>query len=89
MKVYEVYESKKYVHLVLGYLTGGELFKRISTRGLYKESDAIPIMKQFLTGLQHLHSYCIMHRDLKPENVLFASPGEDAILQIADFGLSI
>ena len=40
IRVYEVYETKKYVHLVLPYLQGGELFQRISTRGLYKETDA-------------------------------------------------
>lgn len=29
-----------------------------------------------------------MHRDLKPENLLLSEPGSQAILKIADFGLS-
>lgn len=29
IKLKEVYESSKYIHLVLEYLDGGELFKRI------------------------------------------------------------
>ena len=89
IKIHEVYETKKYVHLVLTYLSGGELFKRISTKGLYKESDAKPIMKHFMTGLEHLHSQLIMHRDLKPENLIFADSKDDAVLKIADFGLGI
>jgi serine/threonine protein kinase len=30
--LYEVYESEKYIHLVLSYLDGGELFERIKSR---------------------------------------------------------
>ncbi|XP_067885918.1 calcium/calmodulin-dependent protein kinase type IV isoform X2 [Heterodontus francisci] len=36
----------------------------------------------------YLHENGIVHRDLKPENLLYASPTPDALLKIADFGLS-
>ncbi|XP_048384311.1 calcium/calmodulin-dependent protein kinase type IV-like isoform X3 [Stegostoma tigrinum] len=36
----------------------------------------------------YLHENGIVHRDLKPENLLYASPSPDALLKIADFGLS-
>lgn len=32
IKLYEVYESNKYVHLVLNHLEGGELFDRIKAK---------------------------------------------------------
>jgi serine/threonine protein kinase len=32
IKLYEVYESTKYIHLVLDYLDGGELFERIKSK---------------------------------------------------------
>lgn len=35
IKLYEVYESDKYIHLVFEYLEGGELFERIKSKGLY------------------------------------------------------
>ena len=41
LKMYEIYESSKYLHLLLPYLEGGELFERIKAKTLYKESDAI------------------------------------------------
>ena len=43
-ELYEVYESGKYIHLVLPLLSGGELFDSIKAKGLYKESDAVRVM---------------------------------------------
>ncbi len=48
IKLYEVYESDKYIHLVFEYLEGGELFERIKSKGLYHEKDAIDLMKNLL-----------------------------------------
>lgn len=42
-------------------------------------------MRQFLRGLDFLHSNCIVHRDLKPENILVTSSGQ---VKLADFGLA-
>ena len=36
-QLYEVYESGKYIHLVLPYMEGGELFASIKNKGMYKE----------------------------------------------------
>jgi serine/threonine protein kinase len=86
--MYEIYESSKYLHLLLPYLEGGELFERIKAKGLYKESDAVKVMKCFLSALEYLASKRIVHRDLKPENLLLARKGDDHSLIIADFGLA-
>ncbi|NXX76556.1 CDK4 kinase, partial [Urocolius indicus] len=43
------------------------------------------LMRQFLRGLDFLHSNCIVHRDLKPENILVTSTGQ---VKLADFGLA-
>ena len=88
VKLYEVYESTKYIHLVLPYLEAGELFVRINKKGLFKESDAVPIMRNFLEALAYLHENLIVHRDLKPENLLFASKSDNTDIRIADFGLA-
>lgn len=40
IELYEIYESNKYVHLILEYLDGGELFKRIKSQPVYQESTA-------------------------------------------------
>jgi len=54
IELYEVYESSKYIHLLLPYLEGGELFERIKAKGLYKESDAIKVMRNFISALKYL-----------------------------------
>lgn len=43
------------------------------------------LMRQFLRGLDFLHSNCIIHRDLKPENILVTNSGT---VKLADFGLA-
>jgi len=88
IKLYEVYETTKYIHLLLPYLEGGELFERIKSKGLYKESDAVNVMRNFLSALDYLHSKRVVHRDLKPENLILAYKGDDCDLRIADFGLA-
>lgn len=86
--MYECFETSKYIHLVLPFLEGGELFEKIKSKGLYKESHAIPVMRNFLSALSYLHERNIVHRDLKPENLILASKNNDWDLRIADFGLA-
>ena len=88
IQLYETYETSKYIHLVLPYMSGGELFDRIKIKGLYSESDARPVMRNFISALEYLHAKNIVHRDLKPENLLLASKQNCTDLMIADFGLA-
>ena len=88
IKLFEVYESTKYIHLLCPYLEGGELFERIKSKGIYKEQDAVKVMQQFLSALAYLEEKKIVHRDLKPENLILVSKGNDTHMQIADFGLA-
>ena len=74
--------------MLLPYLEGGELFEKIKSKGLYRESDARPIMANFIQALKYLHKKNIVHRDLKPENLLLASRNNNSKLMIADFGLA-
>ena len=86
--LYETYETTKYIHLLLPYLQGGELFEKIKSKGLYRESDARPVMTNFISALEYLHQRNIVHRDLKPENLILASKENNWDLKIADFGLA-
>ena len=88
LELYEVYESTKYIHLLLPLLEGGELFARIKNKGLYRESDAVQVMKHFLDALAYLHENLIVHRDLKPENLILVYKNDNANIKIADFGLA-
>jgi calcium-dependent protein kinase len=72
IKLYEVYESKNNIHLILELLKGGELFNQIKEKGHFSENYAAKIMKNLLTALSAIHKNNIVHRDLKPENLIFS-----------------
>eukprot|EP00298_Acanthocystis_sp_HF-20_P012312 c19829_g2_i1.p1 GENE.c19829_g2_i1~~c19829_g2_i1.p1 ORF type:complete len:341 (-),score=115.70 c19829_g2_i1:1-1023(-) len=83
-----VHRGKKHFTISMELLTGGELFDRICKKEKYTEQDAKKVTKQLLQAIKFLHSKNIAHRDLKPENAIFASPAEDAILKVSDFGFA-
>lgn len=49
--------------------------------------DAQLVLRDILSGVQHMHAQGFVHRDLKPENILLRY--SDQTIKIADFGLSI
>jgi len=87
LKLFEVFETKNFLYLVLELVTGGELFDQIVARGEYSEKDASNIVRQIISAVAHLHANGIAHRDLKPQNLLCAGADGDDI-RMADFGLS-
>jgi len=45
LRLYEVFETKKYIYLVTEYCQGGELFDEIISRGKFNERDAAVVIK--------------------------------------------
>jgi serine/threonine protein kinase len=88
VKLVRLYESTENLYLVLEYVSGGELFKRILARKSFSEESASLFMKNLLETLSYIHSKNIVHRDIKPENILMVSSEEDNDFKIADFGLA-
>jgi calcium-dependent protein kinase len=94
IRLIEVHEDEKYLHLITELCTGGELFDRIiaktqSPEGHFSERDAANLIRLILDAIAYCHDELqIVHRDLKPENFLFASHAENAPIKIIDFGLS-
>ena len=88
LKIYEVFETKHSIYLVIELLEGGELIKRIKEKNKLNHKDIAKLMKSILSALEHIHSKGIMHRDLKPENILLRKKNDLFNIVIADFGLS-
>mmetsp|Transcript_5337 Transcript_5337/g.13642 ORF Transcript_5337/g.13642 Transcript_5337/m.13642 type:complete len:402 (-) Transcript_5337:84-1289(-) len=92
IRLIEVMEDSKAVHLVEELATGGELFDRIVEIKHFSEADCAKVIKQVMMGIAHMHSLGACHRDLKPENLLMLSGDkkDDGYMKvkIADFGLS-
>jgi len=90
IKLYESFEDRMNVYLVLELCTGGELFDRIIAAGHFSEVQAAIAMRQVFRGMYYMHENHICHRDLKPENLLLATkePIEKNTLKIIDFGFA-
>jgi tRNA A-37 threonylcarbamoyl transferase component Bud32 len=87
VKLFEVIDTTKQLHLVLEYVGGCSLhgyLKRRPNRRL-EEPEARRIFKQVLLGIQYSHNKCVTHRDLKLENLLL---DENNNVKIIDFGFS-
>ncbi|XP_038894386.1 CBL-interacting serine/threonine-protein kinase 23-like isoform X3 [Benincasa hispida] len=77
--------SKSKIYIVLEFVTGGELFDKIVSRGRMKEDEARKYFQQLINAVDYCHSRGVSHRDLKPENLLLDASG---VLKVSDFGLS-
>ncbi|XP_015729449.1 myosin light chain kinase 3 isoform X2 [Coturnix japonica] len=88
IQLYDAFEAKNNVTLIMEYLDGGELFDRITDENYnLTELDAILFTKQICEGVHYLHQHYILHLDLKPENILCVSRTGNQI-KIIDFGLA-
>ena len=92
IKLYEIFEDKHNLYLIMEECIGGELFARLALNAknnkMYTEKDAAKMMKQILEAVNYLHFHGVCHRDLKPENILLSTMEESSQLKLIDFGLS-
>ncbi|KAJ7947372.1 Non-specific serine/threonine protein kinase [Quillaja saponaria] len=85
IRMYEVMASKTKIYIVMEFVTGGELFDKIASKGRFKEDEARKYFQQLINAVDYCHSRGVFHRDLKPENLLLDANG---VLKVSDFGLS-
>ncbi|KAH9614935.1 hypothetical protein KSS87_017566 [Heliosperma pusillum] len=81
----QVMASRTKIYIVLEFVTGGELFDKIASKGRLKEDEARKYFQQLINAVDYCHSRGVFHRDLKPENLLLDAKG---VLKVSDFGLS-
>jgi serine/threonine protein kinase len=87
VQLYEVYEERDYIFLIMELMNGGELFDRILDKRTFTEREARECCRCLLKGLDYMHDNRVAHRDLKPENLLLAA-GSDTGVKLADFGFA-
>ena len=87
VKLYEVIDAGKQLHLAMEYIGGCSLHSYLKRRPNRKleESEVRRIFKQILKGIEYSHSKNITHRDIKLENILL---DEQNNVKIIDFGFA-
>ncbi|KHN98813.1 Serine/threonine-protein kinase domain protein [Metarhizium album ARSEF 1941] len=85
MKLYDIWENRSEIYLILEYIDQGDLFTFINSRGRLPEELSIYFFRQMMSAISYCHSFNVCHRDLKPENILITA---DLQIKIADFGMA-
>ncbi|KNC78818.1 CAMK/RAD53 protein kinase [Sphaeroforma arctica JP610] len=90
IKIEEMFETEKYLYIMLELVSGGALFEYVHERGRLSEKQSMDFTYQMLKGLDYLHKNGVTHRDMKPENVLLLPYQVEGtfLLKITDFGLA-
>jgi serine/threonine protein kinase len=71
--------------MVMEYVDGETLSKRIKRFGLLPPHKCIPMFIQILQAVDFAHQRGIVHRDLKPSNIMIL---KDDSIKVMDFGIS-
>ncbi|KAG8899364.1 hypothetical protein FRB99_006764, partial [Tulasnella sp. 403] len=85
LSLYDVWETKNELYLVMEYVQGGELFEYLVDRGRLPLSEAVHYFQQIINAVDYCHRFNIAHRDLKPENILL---DHEKNVKVADFGMA-
>jgi serine/threonine-protein kinase len=84
--IHRVAEAKGLPYLVMPYVPGDSLEKRLDQRGPLELDEILRIGMQVAAGLAAAHAQGLVHRDITPGNILLDSGVER--VTITDFGLA-
>lgn len=85
IQIYEVFENKDKIIIVMEYASVGELYDYVNDRLRITENEARSFFRQIVSAVHYCHKNGVVHRDLKLENILL---DEHRRVKLADFGLS-
>ena len=83
--IYDVLEHDETVYIAMEYVEGTSLERRLASGKPMPWDEAVGILTQVASALDHLHDRGIVHRDVKPANILITAEGR---VKITDFGVA-
>ncbi|KAF2098131.1 Pkinase-domain-containing protein [Rhizodiscina lignyota] len=86
VKLYDVWENRNELYLIMEYVEGGELFDFIQNYPKLEERYVVYLFRQIIAALLYCHRIKIYHRDLKPENILIDKDTME--VKLVDFGMA-
>jgi len=78
-------EAGGYHYFVMEYVKGKTVYDDLAKGKVYSEAEALDIILQIASALEHAHSKGLIHRDVKPKNVMIT---EEGVAKLADMGLA-
>lgn len=88
IRMYEWFEDKANIYIIMDLCEGGELFDKISSVGHFTEQVAAELFKNMMNAVNYCYDRKICHKDLKPENFMFHEKDDLSSIKLIDFGLS-
>ncbi len=85
VQVHDAGTDGRYYYMVMEFVDGEGLDKRIRRKAALPPGEALAITLQAARGLAAAHRVKLIHRDIKPSNFLITQTG---IVKLADFGLA-
>ena len=82
---YDGGEHNGILYLVMEYIDGTDLNKRVAHKGPLSVQEAVTVLSQTAQALEYAHKQGIVHRDIKPANLLLDKYGT---LKVSDLGLA-
>ena len=86
VSIYDVGEEDNILYIVMEYVDGPTLKEYVMNNGPLQVEEALDIMEQLTSAIQHAHETGLIHRDIKPQNVLIDRNGK---VKITDFGIAV
>jgi eukaryotic-like serine/threonine-protein kinase len=88
VQVYDQGLDAETPYIVMEYLEGENLARRMAREFRLSFPTAVNIMNQAARGLRAAHEAGIVHRDLKPANIFLADVDHEQVVKILDFGIA-
>jgi serine/threonine-protein kinase len=86
VRAYDVDSHEGMYFLVMEYIEGENLLKKVNKSGPLAFEEAGNYTAQAARGLHHAHQANLVHRDVKPSNLLLTSEG---VIKLLDLGLAL
>ncbi len=88
VRVFDYGESGGTHYMVMEFILGEDLSRRLELHQRLSLAEALPILKGIASALDYAHREGIVHRDVKPSNILLEGGRDEAFPKLTDFGIA-